>query len=67
MPVFADMKTDPELLKLLKAVAKHVMTPEEIFEQKVSFVYGQLMDCAPNVTKEEVRRAIRKVGRENGK
>lgn len=61
MPLFPNAKTDPELLKLLEAVAKHVMTPEEIFEQKVSFVYGQLMDCAPNVTKEDVRRTIRRV------
>lgn len=61
MPISSNMKTDRETLsRLLKAAANHVMTPEEIFEQKVSFVYGQLMDCAPNVTKEEVRRTIKK-------
>lgn len=61
MSLFCNTKTDLETLsRLIKAAVKHPMTPKEIFEQKVSFVYGQLMDCAPNVTKEEVRRTIRK-------
>lgn len=28
-------------------------------EQKISFVYGQLHDCAPSVTKEEIANLIK--------
>lgn len=45
----------PELKALLKAAVAHEMTAEEIFEQRVSWVYGQMMDCAPDITKEQVR------------
>ncbi len=38
------MKT---LDSLLAAVKDHVMTPTEIWDQRVSFAYGQMMDCAP--------------------
>lgn len=50
-----------KLEELLKQAVKHKMTPEEIFEQKVSFVYGQMMDCQPEVTKEEVRYRLLKI------
>ena len=47
-----------ELARLLKeAAALPPMTAEQIREQKISFVYGQLqliMDCAPHVTKEDI-------------
>jgi hypothetical protein len=46
----------PELLALIEKAKRHVMTPEEQRAQRISFVYGQLMDCAPHVTKEEVAR-----------
>ena len=32
------------------------MTPAQLRAQRISFAYGQLMDCAPHVTKEEVER-----------
>jgi hypothetical protein len=50
-----------ELEELLKKAAKHKMTPEEIFEQKVSWVYGQMVDCNPHVTKEEVRKRLKEM------
>ena len=54
-------ETDPELLALLERGRNHVMTPEELAEQRVSFAYGQMMDCAPHVTKEQVRARAREV------
>lgn len=45
---------DPELDALLKKSAKYVMTPAEIWDQRVSFAFGQLMDCSPNTTREQV-------------
>lgn len=39
------------------------MSPEEQAamwrEQKISFVYGQLQDCAPSVTKEKIANFIK--------
>lgn len=39
------------------------MSPEEQAamwrEQKISFIYGQLQDCAPSVTKEEIANFIK--------
>lgn len=52
------MKPSPELDRLLKAAAGRTMTPDELFEQKVSWVYGQMMGCDPAITKEEVRRRL---------
>jgi hypothetical protein len=42
-----------------EAIARGPMSPEEIFEQRVSFVYRQLMDCNPEITKAEVRERLR--------
>lgn len=54
-------KTRPELLRLLKEAAQHVMTPAEIWDQRVSFAYGQMMNCAPNVTREQVEAEAIKI------
>lgn len=48
-----------ELDELLRKAATYKMTPDERFEQRVSFVYGQLMDCQPDITKDEVRQRLR--------
>lgn len=48
-------QTNPELLALLGVAWMHTMTPEEIAEQRVSFVYGCLDGKA---TKDQVREAI---------
>ena len=53
--------TDPVLLALLKASATHSMTPREIWQQRVSFVYGQMMDCAPELTREDIERKAEEV------
>ena len=49
---------DDKLAKLLEQAKHHVMTPEEKRAQRISWVYGQMMDCAPEITKEEVARII---------
>lgn len=41
-----------ELEALLREAAEHEMTPGEIWDQRVSFVYGQLMEH--RVTREQV-------------
>lgn len=52
--IFKNRKTNPELQRLLEAAKDHKMTPAEVWDQRVSFVYGQLMDCAPDVTREQI-------------
>jgi len=44
------------LEKLLKEAAKHKMSPQEIWDQRVSFAYGNLMDCVPRITREGVEQ-----------
>ena len=44
---------------LLKQAAQRPMTPEEIFEQGVSWVYGQLPE-GDTRTKDEIREDMRK-------
>jgi hypothetical protein len=48
----------PTLDQLIERARLHVMTPEEKFEQRVSFVYGQLADSANPPTKDEVRKRL---------
>lgn len=43
---------------LLRKAAAHKMTPAELWDQRVSFVFGQMMDCAPGVTREDVERRV---------
>ena len=56
------VKTEIEkyLESLLKAPAKHELTPGEIWDQRVSFAYGQLMHSAPHITKENVKEVATK-------
>lgn len=51
----------PELERLLREAAKRPMTAADRRAQKVSFVYGQLMDCAPHVTREEIEATLDKM------
>ena len=46
----------PNLEELLRRAVQHVMTPEEVFEQRVSFVYGNLVLDGVQMTKEQVRK-----------
>lgn len=50
----------PELEALLKEALKHKMTPAEIREQRVSFVYGMLPSRSP-VIKDEVRARLAEI------
>ena len=48
--------TSPELLALIERARHHKMTPEEKFEQRVSFVYGMQDFGNPKPrTKDEIR------------
>lgn len=52
-----------ELMKLIEKAKSCEMTEEEKFEQRVSFVYGQLINVSPEITHAEVRReAVRIYG-----
>lgn len=55
-PVSGERVKSKELDRLLKEARDHVMTPAEIWDQRISFTYGQLMDCAPEITQEQVER-----------
>lgn len=54
------MAENTKLQALLEKAAQHKMTPAEIWDQRVSFVYGQMMDCAPNITLEQIEAAATK-------
>ena len=49
------IKTTPELVELLKMAKDHVMTPREIWLQRLSFVYGNLPE-ENTLTREDVER-----------
>jgi len=51
-------KIDVELERLIEESRNYVMSPEERWEQCVSFVYGQLGFDNPDITKEQVRKDI---------
>lgn len=47
-------QTDKKLLERMYQSAQHQMSPEEVFEQKVSWAYS----CTKGMTKDEVRRIL---------
>lgn len=51
-----------ELVDLLAKAKLRIMTPKEAYDQKVSWIYGQLMECNPNVTVEEIKRHLAEMG-----
>lgn len=51
--------TDPALLALLEKARNHVMTPEEIEAQRVSWVIGQMGLTHPEWTREEAEARVR--------
>lgn len=59
MTELGSFKTDPELLRLLERAKLHVMTPDEIFEQRVSWCYG-MQDCSAGnmLSKDQVREIL---------
>jgi hypothetical protein len=49
----------PELTALIERARTHRMTPNEVFEQKVSFVIGQLWgDQISNDQRDDMRRRV---------
>lgn len=53
-----EIKTGNALLKALKSAASGKLTYEELFEQRVSFVYGSLKPSS-SITKDKVREIIK--------
>lgn len=54
------LKTDQGLLDAVQSASKK-LSPHEIFEQRISYVYG-LMGHTSDVTKERVRQVILEQG-----
>lgn len=54
---FLGLTTSDELLSKLKTAAAHKPSQNEIFEQRVSFVFGSIKESS-GVTKERVRQLI---------
>jgi hypothetical protein len=50
--------TDPELLALLERARGYKMTPEEMREQRISFVYGNVAMENPTITREQVEAIL---------
>lgn len=50
--------TNPELDRLLKEAADHVMTPAEIWDQRVSYVYGEMNMGGRSALREDVVKRI---------
>jgi len=53
-----DIKTDERLLNAVRSAPQHRLDADELFEQRVSFVYGSMGARDGNVTKEQVRQVI---------
>jgi len=51
-------KTDPELIRRLKASTKKPVTKEQLDRQRVSFVYGNL-PSGSSITRDQVARKIK--------
>ncbi len=57
-----DLPVPAPLRRALAAARKHVMSEEEMREQRISFAFGNLMECSPLTTKDDVRRAVAQPG-----
>ena len=54
---FLDIQTSPELLAKLRNAGESEPSAKEIFEQRVSFVFGSMAQDS-GVTREQVRKVI---------
>lgn len=52
------MQTDPELLALIERARNHVMTPQEVFDQRVSWIYGEHVLGGGTRTRAEIRQML---------
>lgn len=53
----AALKSDASLLEALHKAVTRRLTPEEVFEQRVSFVFGSI-DSDSSITREQVKQVI---------
>jgi hypothetical protein len=53
------IETNKILIEALKSATSRKLTAKELLEQRVSFIYGSLKSNS-SITKEEVRKAIKK-------
>ncbi len=51
------LKTDASLIQALEKAASHKPSAAEIFEQKVSFIYGSIKDDT-GVTRERIKQIL---------
>jgi len=58
---FGEIKTDPELVDLLKATEAKTLTEEELREQRISFAFGNAPASAKDITKDSVRHASKHI------
>ena len=56
----SNIKTDQLLLDRLESAAKHVLTKDELYRQRVSFVYGNLPKES-TITRLQVEAALAKI------
>ncbi len=54
---FGEIKTDPELQRLLQATRNIEVTEADLKEQRISFAYGNAPVKAKDITKDSVRQA----------
>lgn len=52
------LQTDPTLLELIERARHHKPTPQEVFEQRVSWVYGEHALGGGTKTKDEIRQML---------
>jgi len=54
--------SDPKLNELVEKARHHKMTPKEIYEQKVSWIYGMQDLDKPGMSIEEIKAHLAKQG-----
>jgi len=52
-----DLKTDPALIRRLEEAATATVTAEQLREQRISFIIGNLREDSP-ITREKVKRVL---------
>ena len=53
----SELKTNDDLLEAIKQAASRKLTPAEMLEQRVSFVFGS-MDSDSDVTRQHIKQVI---------
>jgi hypothetical protein len=56
-----NIKTNPELKKVLETSRSKQVTEDELQEQRISFAFGNAPASAQNITKDSVRQTSKKV------